>query len=512
MSKILKLIFNRVFIALFLFALQVALIIFVLQDAAEYYWILNVFFGIVNIIYAFKLLKKDISPTFKFPIVFILILFPFIGVFLYYFSFENRMRKKLVKNVKNQTFTLESLYIEDPKIRKQLLAKDKNIYRQSQYIANNTFLPVYTNTETKYFEIGETFFDSLIKDLKNSRDFIFLEYFIIGNGILWNSILDILKQKVKQGVEVRVIFDDIGSFKTLPYRYNKILEKFGIKCVVFNPILPTLSLVHNNRDHKKIAIIDGKITYTGGINIADEYINKKTRFGHWKDTGIKIVGEASKSFTLIFLETWHYFRDSSEDCSIYLNTSPIVNNDLQEGYVQPYIGDPMSDSAISREVYINIINTAEDYIYITSPYLAIDQEFLLSLTNASKRGVDVKLITPHIPDKAYIFRVTQSYYKTLIDHGINVYEYAPGFIHSKLIISDDKLATIGTVNFDYRSFYHNYECGVWLYNTNSIKDIKKDFENTLKKSVQVTDEFIKTNINWFKHLSGEFLKLFAPLF
>lgn len=249
-----------------------------------------------------------------------------------------------------------------------------------------------------------------------------------------------------------------------------------------------------------------------GLNIADEYVNKKERFGHWKDTGIKLIGDATKSFTLMFLETWHYFKNSSEDCSIYLNTTQLINNDLHQGYVQPYLGDPMVENDIAREVYLNIINNATDYIYITTPYLAIDQEFLLSLTNASKRGVDVRLITPHIPDKTYIFRVTQSYYKTLIGHGVKVYEYTPGFIHSKMILSDDKLATVGTVNFDYRSFYHNYECGVWLYNTNSIKDIKNDFEITLNKSIQVTDEFIKTNINWFERLSGEILKLFAPLF
>ena len=512
MSNLLKLLFNRVFIVLLLLALQAALLILVLQEAAEYYLVLNIIFMFVSIIYALKLLKKDVSATIKLPIILLLIAFPFIGIFLYYFSFENKMRKKFVKNLKNQTFTLENLYMEDSTIRELLSTDDKMIYHQSQYIANNTFLPVYANIETKYFESGEAFFNSLLEDLKKAKDFIFLEFFIIGNGILWNSILDILKQKIKQGVEVRVIFDDVGSLKVLPYRYNKVLENLGIKCVVFNPILPTLSLVHNNRDHKKIAIIDGMIAYTGGVNIADEYVNKKVRFGHWKDNGIKIVGDATKSFTLMFLETWHYFKDSSEDCSIYLNIMPTIKNNLYKGYVQPYVGDPMAENDIARNVYLNIINNASDYIYITTPYLAIDQEFLLALTTASQKGVKVKIITPHIPDKSYIFRVTQSYYKTLINHGIKVYEYTPGFIHSKIIIVDDKLATVGTVNFDYRSFYHNYECGIWLYNTDSIDDIKNDFENTINKSIEITDEFIKTNINWFKRLSGEVLKLFAPLF
>jgi cardiolipin synthase len=273
-----------------------------------------------------------------------------------------------------------------------------------------------------------------------------------------------------------------------------------------------LSLIHNNRDHKKIAIIDGQIAYTGGANIADEYINKKVRFGHWKDTGIKVVGDATKSFTLMFLETWHYFRNSSEDCSIYLNTLPLINNDFHKGYAQPYLGDPMVENSIARDVYLNIINNANNYIYLTTPYLAVDSEFLTSLTNASKRGVDIKIITPHIPDKKYIFRVTESYYQHLINHGIKVYEYAPGFIHSKMIIADDILATVGTINFDYRSFYHNYECGVWLYDTDSIKNIKEDFNNTIKNSIEVNNEFIKKNITWFKRLLGEIFKLFAPLF
>lgn len=422
------------------------------------------------------------------------------------------MRKKFVKNSRNQTFTLESLYVEDSNIREELLSNDKLIYNQSQYIANNTFLPVYNNTFNKYFESGEVFFNSLVEDLKTAKNFIFLEFFIIGNGVLWNSILDILKQKVKEGVEVRVIFDDVGSFKVLPYKYNKVLENFGIKCVVFNPITPVLSLVHNNRDHKKIAIIDGKIAYTGGVNIADEYINKLQKFGHWKDNGIKLTGDATKSYTLMFLETWHYFRDSSEDCSIYLNTPPIIGDGNYNGYVHPYVGDPMSDNNVSRNIYINIINNAIDYIYITTPYFAVDQDFFSALATASKRGVDVRIITPHIPDKTYIFRVTQSYYKELIKHGIKVYEYTPGFMHAKTLIADDKIATVGTVNFDYRSFYHNYECGVWLYDTDSINDIKNDVEKTFEKSLEIDENFIKTNINFIKRLCGEVLKLFAPLF
>ncbi len=513
MSKLFKILFNRITIVLLLLFIQVALIVLFLVEASEYYVYLNFVFMITSFIYIVKLLKKDVPITLKLPLVVLLSIFPIIGIFLYYFSFENKLRKKATNNIKNQTFTLESLYIEDDLIKNNLLKENKNIYQQSQYIANNSFLPVYQNNYTEYFPLGEPFFNSLIEDLKKAKNFIFLEFFIIGKGSLWDSILGILKQKVKQGVEVRVIFDDIGSLKTLPYKYNKKLEIMGIKCVVFNPISPIISLMHNNRDHKKIAIIDGQISYTGGLNIADEYVNKKSRFGHWKDTGIKIIGDATKSFTLIFLESWHYFRDSSEDCSIYLNVPPIINEySSKSGYIQPYIGDPMAENNVARGVYLNIINSATDYLYLTTPYFAIDSEIQSALISASQRGVLIKIITPHIPDKEYVFRVTQSYYKILLKYGIKFYEYLPGFMHAKMIISDDKIATIGTINFDYRSFYHNYECGVWLYNTETISKIKEDFENTFSKSIEVTEEYINTQIGVFKRLLGEVFKLFSPLF
>lgn len=511
MSKLFKLILNRFSIAVFLIILQICLLFLLLNEASEYYGYVRFIFILVSTIYAIKMLKRDIPFAFKLPVLLLIFAFPILGIFLYYFSFENKLRKKFIKNIKKQTFTLESLYIENSTINNQLKSECKNIYQQSQYIANNSFLPVYKNNYNKYYPSGEEFFKDLLEDLKNAKSFIFLEFFIIGKGILWNSILEILKQKAKNGVEIRVIFDDIGSLKTLPYNYNKILEKHGIKCVVFNPIIPILSLFHNNRDHKKIAIIDGQISYTGGVNIADEYVNLKKRFGFWKDTGIKIVGDATKNLTSIFLESWHYTRDSDEDCSIYLNVPPIIT-EFSSGYIQPYVGDPMSETNVAHGVYLNIINSATDYLYITTPYFSIDLEIQSALIAASKRGVNIKIIVPHIPDKKYVFRVTQSFYKPLLKQGIKFYEYTPGFIHSKTILSDDKLATVGTINFDYRSFYHNYECGVWLYNTETIANIKNDFLKTLLDSTEVTGEYIEKNIGPFNLFLGEVFKLFAPLF
>lgn len=511
MSKLFKLLLNRVSAAIFLIAIQICFIIFILKEASDYYAYIKFLTLYICVIYVIKILSKDIPIAFKLPVLVSIFEFPILGIFLYYLSFENKLRKKFAKNIKNQTFTLESLYIEDSTISEQLLNEDKSIYHQSQYIASNSFLPVYRNNYTKYYPTGEDFFKDLLEDLKKAKSFIFLEFFIIGKGILWNSIFEILKQKVRDGVEVRIIFDDIGSLKTLPYKYNKLLEKQGIKCVVFNPIVPMLSLIHNNRDHKKIIVIDGKIAYTGGLNIADEYVNLKKRFGYWKDTGIKIVGDATKSFTLMFLESWHYFRDSSEECSIFLNV-PTCIEEFSRGYVEPYLGDPMLENNVARGVYLNIINCAKDYVYITTPYFAIDNELQVALSAASHRGVDIKIIVPHIPDKNYVFRVTQSYYKPLLKEGIKFYEYTPGFIHSKMILSDDKIATVGTMNFDYRSFYHNYECAVWLYNTDSILDIKNDFLKIFDDSFEVTTQYIENEIGFFNLLIGKILKVFAPLF
>ena len=324
---------------------------------------------------------------------------------------------------------------------------------------------------------------------------------------MWNSILDILNKKIKEGVEVRVIYDDWGNITKLPDHYNKQLEKLGIKCVIFNPITPFLSLRHNNRDHKKIIVIDGKVAFTGGINLADEYINEKLRFGHWKDSGIMIQGDAVRSFTFMFLETWHCYKDKREDCTKYISNEKTGS----DGFVQPYIDSPADKELVARNVYINILNDATDYVYITTPYLIMDPDLTSSIIAASKRGVSVKIITPHIPDKWYVHLITQSHYLPLTKAGVEIYEYTPGFIHAKNVICDDIVATVGTVNFDYRSLYHNYECGVWMYKSSAIKEMKKDFSDTLKKSTLVTQEELeKTNI--LKVIISSMLKFFAPLF
>jgi len=357
-------------------------------------------------------------------------------------------------------------------------------------------------------KIGEEFYKALLNELQKAEKFIFIEMFIIKPGIMWNSIFNILKEKAKAGIDVRILYDDFGCINTLPYNYKKHIEKYGIRCEVFNPIYPIVTLAHNNRDHRKIIVIDGNVAFTGGINLSDEYINEVIRFGHWKDTGIMLQGDAVKSFTLMFLENWHIYRDKNENYKQFMPEATALKN---ESFVQPYLNTPMdSEELVARNVYINILNDATDYVYITTPYLVLDQELENALTNAAKRGVDVRIITPHIPDKKYVYVVTRSNYMPLLKAGVSIYEYTPGFIHAKNVCSDDKIATIGSVNFDNRSFYHSYECGVWIYNSDTVLDIKKDFLDTQEISLKISEDFI-SKVPFSKRLKTGICRILSPL-
>jgi len=346
--------------------------------------------------------------------------------------------------------------------------------------------------------------------LKKAEKFIFLEYFIIEEGVMWNSILDILKQKAEEGVDVRVIYDDAGCIFKLPYGYNKKLESMGIKCRVFNPLVPLLSSRINNRDHRKIAIIDGHTGFTGGINLADEYINEYEKFGHWKDSAIMIKGEAVWSMTVMFLSMWNYLDGSNEDFNKFKPDIEPLEESCKDGYVQPFADNPLDDETVGEIVYLNLINKARRYVYITTPYLIIDNEIITALTSAAKGGVDVRIITPYCGDKWYVHEVTRSYYRTLIESGVKIYEYTPGFIHSKTFVVDDEYGVVGTINMDYRSLFLHFECGVWMYKCRTIRDIKKDFNDTLKMCREITIEELN-EIKWYKTLERMILRIFAPL-
>ena len=439
-----------------------------------------------------------------------MIAFPVFGG-LFYLIFG---RKKTTNKFQNRMQVIydktNEFFVQDESILDEIKKDNESVYNQVKYLQNNAYSPVYKNTITHYLSPGEDYYQTLITELKKAKKYIFMEYFIIEEGVMWNSILDILKEKVKEGVDVRIIYDDMGCIGTLPYKYESTLKSFGIKVVAFNPFVPFLSVFMNNRDHRKITVIDGHTAFTGGINIADEYINAVNRFGHWKDSGLMLKGDAVWKFTIMFLQTWMFSTKEEVD---FINYYPHINypDDFEGyGYVQPYGDSPLDDEIVGENVYLNMINKAKNYVYITSPYLIVDNEIVTALTLAAKSGIDVKIITPHQEDKKYVHMVTRAYYEQLIQAGVEIYEYIPGFIHSKTFVCDDEIATVGTINLDYRSLYLHFECGVFMYKTQCVDEIKQDFLETLKQSKKISIEDTR-RIKWADKFITAILRVFAPL-
>jgi len=399
---------------------------------------------------------------------------------------------------------------QDDVVKNELRYESLTAYNQAMYITKYSLSPICKNTETEYFKIGEEYYERLIKELKKAKRYIFMEFFIVSSGKMWDSILEILKEKVKEGVEVRFMYDDLGCIMLLPNHYYKTLESYGIKACTFNRFIPILRSKFNNRDHRKIVIIDGYIAFTGGINLADEYINEISRFGHWKDNGIMLKGEAVWNMTIMFMSMWDFVRGSKYSYRNYRPLPSEFDNIRSDGFVIPYCDNPWDHEATGETIYLNLINRANKYVYITTPYLIIDNEMMTSLCVAAKSGIDVRIITPSVPDKKMINEVTKAYYDELIKNGVKIYEYLPGFIHAKTFIVDDEYATVGTVNLDYRSLYLHFENGVWLYGVSTIKDIKKDFLETLEKSNEVHLNQKKKESRLQK-LKRQILMAFAPL-
>jgi cardiolipin synthase len=391
----------------------------------------------------------------------------------------------------------------------ELEKKHEDCLPQVRYLQEYTGFPVYTRTMTEYYPSGEAFFRQLMPELEKAESYIFFEFFILRRGKMLDPIIDLLERKVRQGLDVRFIYDDLGCFMSLPSDFKQSLEKKGIQCIIFNPFKPIVTSMQNNRDHRKIISIDGKTAFTGGINLADEYINAVERFGHWKDTAIKLEGEAAWGLTLIFLQMWNIEKKQNEDYASFYPWKTKPCDVPSDGYVLPYADSPIDEENVGEHVYIQIINNAKEYVYINTPYLVVDDNLLSALTLAAKSGVDVRIITPHRWDKKVVQICSQSYYRQLILAGVKVYEYSNGFNHSKTFVSDDKVATVGTTNLDFRSLYLHFECGVWLYKNQAVLAVKEDFLNTIPLSHQIT---LKDCVrNAFQRVIQDLLRLFAPL-
>lgn len=505
----LKIVFGRTMVTLVLLLVQLSWLFAVYRWLGEYSEV--TFFIMVAISGALlvHIINKDEIPEFKLAWVIPICVAPVFGALLYLFiigDWTNAGLKKRLNKIRQET---AHLLLTDDKTKKKMGVSNAHMANLSRYVEQEGGFPTYGNSSVTYFSSGEEKFDDLLEELEKAQEFIFLEFFIVERGILWNSILDILKRKVEAGVEVRFMYDGMCSIVLLPYSYPKKLCTYGIQAKMFSPIRPLLSTAQNNRDHRKIAVIDGKIAYTGGVNLADEYINKVVKYGHWKDVAIKIEGDAVKSFTLMFLQMWNVSSPGNEDYSKYIRQNE-KHTIRSSGFVMPYGDGPSTPENISETVYMDIINQATGYVHIMTPYFIVDNALLDVLQYAARRGVDVKIIVPHIPDKKAVFALSRTYYPDLLGAGVKIYEYEPGFIHAKLFVSDDEKAVVGTINLDYRSLYHHFECAAYMYRNEVVAEVEKDFQETLEKCIPVDMEYYK-KIPILQRLLGRVLRLFGPL-
>ena len=508
MKKHLNLLGHRVFLVPLLMIIQIVILFIMTFEFYNYFIIFYIICSLLSLLFVLHIVNSNANPGYKIAWIIPIMLFPIFGLFLYLLFGGNQLNKRQKEKMKNIYYKQLKYKDNHNIVMNELRYENLSAYNQVKYISDYSLSNVCKHTKTTYLSNGKIYFDRLLSAIKMAKKYIFLEYFIIGQGKMWNTILEVLKQKVREGVEVRVIYDDFGCIMTLPNHYDKTLEKEGISVAVFNPFVPNLKSKFNNRDHRKIAIIDGHIAFTGGINLADEYIGEKVRFGHWKDNGIMLEGEAVWNFTVMFLSMWDFIKGENEDYEKYRSNYEYETS--SDGFVIPYSDSPWNNEAVGETVYLNLIGKANRYIYITTPYLVLDNEMITALTMAAKRGVDVRIITPGIPDKKLVNEVTKAYYDVLLENGVKIYEYTKGFIHEKIFVIDDEYATIGTVNLDYRSLYLHFECGVWLYDCSVIFTIKKDFTLTLKECREIKLKK-KGKTNWFNYLKRQVLKVFAPL-
>lgn len=510
MKKILHLIFGRFFVVAMAIILQVLWLCVVLWQLSYKFTYVNLLVRVIAIIVVLVIVNKWTNPANKLSWTFLILLSPIFGLMVYFLFGRSGLTKHTRERMDAVNRQVEALFQRDSAVEKGLEKESRSAYLQSSYIDKWAGFPLYQNTQTKYYSCGEEMFPDMLEALCGAKHFIFLEYFIIEEGYMFNTILDILEEKAKAGVDVRFIYDDVCSINSISFGYYKKLQERGIPCVTFNPFKPLISVVMNNRDHRKIFVVDGYIGFTGGINLADEYINKVKRFGYWKDTGVRIEGEAVWSLTAMFLEMWNYINRSTEDYSRFLPSVYREKEFTSDGFVQPYGDSPLDNENVGENIYLNIINRAKNYVYIFTPYLIIDHEMLICLSNAAKSGVDVRIVTPGVPDKKAVYLLTQSYYEPLLKNGVKIFQYTPGFIHAKCFVCDDEIATVGSVNLDYRSLFLHFECGVFMYRSKAVMQVKEDCLRTFEESEEMDVSFCRRRRLPVRMVQS-LMRLFAPL-
>ena len=504
---ILNVIFGRTMLVVLTLVAQITLLALLFSSLRAW---LPYYYAFVLVLYGgliLHLVNKRSAPTTKITWILLMVLAPALGVALYFFVELEVGHRVLHRRLSALMEETAAFLPEEPPQPEAMLEAAPELAGLTRYAWQHGRYPVYGNTDVKYLSSGEESLEAMLEDLKRARDFIFLEFFIIDEGTMWGRVLKVLEDKLKEGVEVRVMYDGTCAIFRLPYRYPKMLKKLGIPCKMFAPIRPMISTHYNNRDHRKILVIDGRVAYTGGVNLADEYINIGSRFGHWKDVSIRLEGEAVRSFTLMFLQMWNV-DEAGDAFARYLDAPvPAVK---RPGWVLPYGDSPLDNERVGEMVYIDILNRAQHYVHIMTPYLILDSEMSTAITFAAKRGVEVSILLPHIPDKKYAFALAKTHYAELLEAGVRIYEYTPGFVHAKAFVSDDCKAVVGTINLDYRSLYLHFECAAYLRDMPAVLDVEKDFQATIAQSQEIHIEDLK-DIKLSYRLAGWLLKVFAPV-
>lgn len=510
LKKMASVIFHRTVLVAVLLVVQVGLLAAMVIRFSDYFVQFYLFCVVISVLAVLHVINSKGDPGYKIAWLVPILLVPVFGGLVYLLCGGNRLSPRVQRKMEGMDHRLMEVLDQDRKAE-ALAPFGRDAVNQSRYLEAYAHCPLYTNTYTKYYPLGDDAFQPMLEELRKAEKYIFLEYFIIAPGKFWDSVLEILEEKVRQGVDVRVIYDDVGSLFTLPKNFDKELEAKGISCRVFNRFVPVLSVRLNNRDHRKFCIVDGHTAFTGGINLADEYINQVVRYGHWKDSAILLKGEGAWSMTVMFLTMWEYINAVTEDYAAYRPTALPPEAEKGRGrWVQPYADSPLDGEPVGETVYLNLISKAKDYVYIMTPYLIISDSVNTALCNAAKSGVDVRILTPHIPDKKTVFELTRAHYGPLLEAGVRIFEYTPGFLHAKSFAVDDLYATVGSINLDYRSMFLHFEDGVWLCGDPTVLDVKRDFLATQTISQEVTLEEVHSQ-SWLRRLFRSILRVFAPL-
>ncbi len=511
MRHILKFLTSRMVWVAMVIILQVAWIVWMALFLSGYSWGITMGLSFVGLILVILIVRQPGNPAYKLAWCILVLSVPIVGTILYLLFGRGNAIIAQRRHHRRIDSELYPLLKQREGVMEELWEKDPAAACQFRYLEKTAFFPVWDHAVTHYFSSGEEYFEELCRELRKAKRYIFLEYFIIERGYMWETVLSILEEKVREGVEVRLLYDDIGSIWLLPRSYPEELERKGIQCRRFNTFRPVISAIYNNRDHRKMTVIDGRTAFCGGLNLSDEYINRRTRFGHWKDGGVLIRGGAAWSYTVMFLGMWNAMEHSDYDYEAYRAKEQEPSLQAQ-GYTAPYGDSPLEGEHVGENVYLGMIHNAKRYVYIYTPYLILDYEMVTSLTLAAKSGIDVRIMTPHIPDKKLIFMLTRSYYGQLLAAGVKIYEYRPGFLHTKAFVSDDTTAAIGSINLDFRSLYLHFECGSLHYGTKAVEELKRDFLETVERDgIPITPEFCRKR-PVYEQVLVSVMRLFTPLF